>query len=156
MNRPTLNFITMRTAHLLAIWTLFGVLLSACGGQGLRIKGRVTDTTGAVISGARVQTEPLTDPVTTNQNGDFIISRQLVDSGASQRPIKAGRYLVTVSATGYQEVSAQVMVNDASADETQVYQLKRDVGDFNTQDPVGGGAPTTRVDQPRPPKFGPP
>lgn len=63
------------------------------------IAGKVTDSTGAVLSGAKVSVEPRTVTVDTNQQGQYFVNA-----------LAAGEYTVTVSYVGFADFAKTVEV----------------------------------------------
>ena len=75
-----------------------GVCASAQTGKGA-ISGRVADSGGAVLQGARIELQPAGAAATTNQQGEFTISG-----------LNPGEYTVTVSYVGFAAFSSKVTV----------------------------------------------
>ena len=98
MNRIKINFATLIFCVL-----AFTTLANAQGTTG-QISGTVTDPNGAVVQGANVTATNLgtnfSRSVTTGENGVYAF--QL---------LPPGRYRVTVTASGFQETSAEAVVN---------------------------------------------
>jgi len=77
---------------------LFAISASAQSGRG-SISGRVADSAGAVLQGARVELQPGGESVITNQQGEFTISG-----------LAAGEYTVRVNYVGFSDFSDKVTV----------------------------------------------
>ena len=103
------------TSYLLRIALLISVVVpSVLLGQSFRgsIRGKVSDPSGGLVAGAKV----------TSKNFDTGLAREAVtdaDGTYVLAELPAGKYTVTVSATGFAEVAQNVVVNvglDTSAD----------------------------------------
>lgn len=90
---------------------LTGALMRGQVEQGSFV-GRITDPSGAVISGASVSARNvdtnITQTATTNSTGDYVIT-----------PVQAGNYVLTISAPGFQQVATKRI-------EVQVGQIVRE------------------------------
>src|SRR5579859_1639615 len=75
-----------------------GISASAQTGKGA-ISGRVADSGGAVLQGARIELQPVGAAAITNQQGEFTISN-----------LTPGEYTVTVSYVGFAPFSFKVTV----------------------------------------------
>ena len=80
------------------IFALLATFASAQTGRG-SISGRVADSSGAVLQGARVEVQPTGVIVVTNQQGEFTVYG-----------VAAGDYTVTVNFVGFALFSANVSV----------------------------------------------
>src|SRR6266705_1991383 len=81
----------------------FGLSASAQTGKGV-ISGRIADSGGAVLQGARVESQPGGAAAVTNQQGEFTISN-----------LAAGEYTVTVNYVGFAPFSTKVTVTAGQA-----------------------------------------
>lgn len=68
-------------------------------GRGSAITGRVADSSGAVLQGARVQLQPRGVTLTTNESGEFTFTN-----------IPPGAYTVTISYVGFESVTQAVSI----------------------------------------------
>src|ERR1700741_2468165 len=76
------------------------------------ITGRVADSSGAVLQGARVELQPKGTTVTTNEHGEFTFIN-----------VPPGAYIVSISYVGFESVSQSVLVASTPVEAVNV-QLK--------------------------------
>ena len=114
-------------------------LLIGCGGAPLILKGRVINETGLALQGASVKTEPYTDSVSTNQQGQFFINRRLIDGGRQIKKLEAGAYHLIIDLTGYQTLKIPIKLGGDHKLPQEVYTLQRDRGDYDRQGPTKSG-----------------
>ncbi len=76
------------------------------------ITGRVADSSGAILQGARVELQPKGTSVTTNERGEFTFIN-----------VSPGAYIVSISYVGFETLSRSVLVASAPVEAVNV-QLK--------------------------------
>src|SRR5579862_9587502 len=76
------------------------------------ISGRVADSSGAVLQGARVELKPKGTTITTNERGEFTFIN-----------VSPGAYIVSISYVGFETFSQSVLVASTPVEAVNV-QLK--------------------------------
>ena len=94
--------------RLSAVFFLSLSCLAACSSSKIIISGQIVTPTGLPISQAEVSTEPPTDLTTTNRDGYFYLTRQVVSAQGGERPIEPGVYQIRVSKEGFSPNTIQV------------------------------------------------
>ena len=131
-----------RKSHHSSTWLAYAAILAVAAGTATgqiagsgAIQGTVTDPTGAVIPEAAV----------TATNAATSVQTTRVSTGAGLyvlSPLAAGEYSVKVSAPGFQTLTQQHVVVDATA--TVALDLELKVGSASEQVTVEGTAPSLR------------
>ena len=115
-----------RTAGLLLCLILFATAAVAQAGKG-QVAGTVTDTSGAVLNGARINLEPLGKSALTNERGQYSLTG-----------VAPGHYALTVEFAGFQPFRKEM---DVSAGQTATLDVTLHVNQASEQVVVlGGGA----------------
>ena len=104
MNLPLMRSGARLSATLLLSFTA----LFACSSSKIIISGQIINPTGLPIAQAEVSTEPPTDLTTTNKDGYFYITRQVVNAQGAERAIEPGVYQIRVSKEGFVPITIQV------------------------------------------------
>ena len=103
MNRQ-ISFYSSLALKLAVVITLALFASTMFGQNRGAITGRVADSSGAILQGARVQLQPSGITLTTNAWGEFTFIN-----------IPQGTYTVTISYVGFEPFSQSVTVGDPSA-----------------------------------------
>jgi carboxypeptidase family protein len=127
----------MKRAFLLLATTLFVVSLTAWAQDTAQIVGSVTDTTGAVIPGAKV----------TVSNPDKGFTRELVSNSAgayTASAIPIGNYVVTAEAQGFQKLVRSGITLEVG--QIQRVDLQMTLGQVTQEVTVTGNVPKVQTE----------
>ena len=130
---------------------LFGLMLGACGGGRILIKGRVVDDTGAPLNQATVQTRPDTDVVYTQRSGHFVL-RQRINALGELEEIPPGRYTISITLNAYESFSREINAEGGEIDlgPIQMKERRAHVGEGDAEksdDPDRKGGSGVKIGQ---------
>ena len=139
-------------AEKIAVGVCFLLMLTACGGGKIIIKGRVVDDTGAPVARATVQTVPDTDVVYTQRSGHFLL-RQKINALGELEEIPKGIYRVSVSKSGFIPLTAEVEAKGGELDLLNL-SLKPRVAFIGEGAPSASEDPEVKSSEGKGPKVG--
>ena len=106
-----------RCLLVVSVFSLFGIHWLSAQGSRSAITGRVVDSSGAILQGARIQLEPTGLSAASDAQGAFGFA-----------DIPSGSYKVSVSYVGFNSFAADVTV---AAGETKTVDARMDVNSTN-------------------------